>query len=185
MDTRVATIADRIELALRRLGRWSGAPIDPARLTDMGPFGMKTLAAEEWLEHVLVPRLRGGAPLPSESQLGVWATRQFDGDLDAAPLLDVLGELDALVEEPVRETIARVIAICERLPMVKAAYVVQFFAPHTGQLTTPALGLELDAALPADAFAAWPENEPLIVFGIGDDGMSRLARLTPPVYTAP
>jgi len=55
---RAAAIADRIEAELRRRGRWSAAAIDPARLVDMGAFGQKTLAAEEWIQFVLVSRIR-------------------------------------------------------------------------------------------------------------------------------
>lgn len=189
MSTRATALADRIETELRRLGRWSAAPIDPARLIDMGPFGMNTLAAEEWLQHVLLVRLREvlakGEPLPRDSQLGPWATRQLDGDPDAGPLLELLRELDAVAADPVLAMIDRVVARCRTLPMVAAAYVVQLYAPHTGQLTTPALGLALTGPLPADAFAGWPVTEPLIVFGLGDDAISRLARLTTPVHVAP
>ena len=191
---RVAAIADRIEAELRRLGRWSAEPIDPARLVDMGAFGRNTLAAEEWIQHVLVERIRAlvasGAALPRDSQTAVWATREFDGDGDADVLLDLLGELDALAQDSgkperpaVLATIDRVIALCQTLPMVKAAYVVQLYAPHADQLTSPALGLDLTAPLPPGAFAGWPASEALVVFGLGDDAISRLARLTPPVYT--
>ena len=188
MNLRATAIAERIEAELRRLGRWSADPIDQARLVNMGAFGCNTLAAEEWLQHVLVPRIRtlaaAGDPLPSASETAVWATREFDGDGDAAALIDLLRELDALAEDPVLATVARVIELCRTLPMVRSAYVVQLYAPHTGQLTTPALGLELAAALPPDAFASWPATTPLVVFGLGDDAISRLARLTPPVYVA-
>src|SRR5262249_32014444 len=66
------------------------------------PFGMRTLAPEEWIQFVLVPRLhelvatRGA--LPRESQTAVWATRQFDGDPDTGPLVALLQELDELAE---------------------------------------------------------------------------------------
>src|SRR5947207_9877587 len=83
LHDRVSALADRIEAELRRLGRWSSEPLDPARLVDMGPFGMRTLAAEEWIQHVLVPRLRELAAsrgeLPHESQTAAWAARQLVG----------------------------------------------------------------------------------------------------------
>ena len=107
---RVAAIADRLAAELVRLGRWQPAPIDPARLVDMGAFGMNTLAAEEWLQYVLMPRLRevarGESPLPTESSVAAWATRQFDGDPDAEGLLALLRELDALVDGELRDAVA-------------------------------------------------------------------------------
>ncbi len=101
---RAAVIADRLEAELVRLGRWSKVPIDPARLVDMGAFGQKTLAAEEWIQFVLLSRLReivaANGELPATSEVAVWATREFDGDLDAGPLIALLGELDELIEGP-------------------------------------------------------------------------------------
>lgn len=183
MTTRAGELADRLELALRRLGRWSGA-IDPALLIDAGPFGINTMTAEQWLEHVLIDRLRSGA-LPSESSISAWAVRNFDGDDQARPLLDVISEIDAMVNHPIRATATHAREFCMRLPMVAAAYLIQLHAPHANQLTTPALGLVLTGPLPADAFASWPAQLPLVVFALGDDAISRLARLTEPIYRAP
>ena len=348
---RTAVLADRIEAELRRLERWARGPIDPARLVDMGAFGMNTLASEEWIQFVLVPRLREVAAargeLPPESQTSAWAARQFDGDPDADALVDLLDELDALAEdaaasgvveaaaagdlarveqlvaagkviappalvgavagghravvewllahgadpeaedddgiaplvaaaagghralakflddpfalagwaierqeakvadhvaiaqallargarpgrraEPtgltplmvatffgqreiaerlraagadpldrdawgrtadrfaVYPTIARVIRLCRRLPMVQVAYVAQIHDPIGHRFTTPVLGLELSAPLPGDAFAGWPADDPILAFVLAGDAVSRLVRLTGPVYTA-
>jgi|GEM_PF-1792901 len=189
MSTSLAELADRIETELRFLGRWSDEPLDPARLVEMGPFGMNTLAAEEWIQHVLLRRLRDlaerGEPLPKQSDLAAWATRQLDGDGDATKLITLLRSVDELAtEHPVAALIERTIALGRRLPMVRAAYVVQFYAPHSGHLTTPAVALEINANLPPDAFADWPKTSPAIVFGLGSDPLSNLARLTTPVYQA-
>lgn len=323
---RAAALADQISAELRRLKRWSDDPFDPARLDGMGPFGMRTLAPEEWIQHVLVPRVREIAAklgeLPRESQTAAWAARQFDGDPDAGTLVALLGELDDLAErsappapqallgairagdragvldllargadpnaagddgiepifvaaaaghpalatfltapfevelaalgrpvpraddraaiveallargarpdrrveptgltplmtatffdqratakllraagaEPLERdawgrtadrfavypTIARVIRLGRRLPMVKAAHVAQVHDPAAHQYTSPAVGLDLAAPLPADAFASWPADDPIVAFVLADDAVSRLVRLTRPVYT--
>lgn len=347
---RAAALADRISAELRRRGRWSSEPLDPARLVDMGAFGMNTLAAEEWIQFVLVPRVRelvaARGELPRESQISAWAARQFDGDPEADALVELLRDLDELAEhaatsavveaaaagdlagveqrvtagqvitpaallgavanghrvvaewllmcgadpnaaggegieplfvaaagghpalatflatpfeiaasviersaskvanyvaiteallargarpdrrveptgltplmvatffgqreiaellrakgaEPLERdawgrtadrfavypTIARVIRLCRRLPMVRAAYVAQIHDPVAGQFTSPVLGLELSAPLPADAFEGWPADDPIVAFGLADDAVSRLVRLTRPVYT--
>jgi uncharacterized protein YqcC (DUF446 family) len=352
VHARAASLADRISAELRRLGRWSTEPLDPERLIDMGAFGMKTLAPEEWIQFVLLPRLRelvaSRGELPRESQTSVWASRQFDGAPEAAALVELLRELDELAgraassavataaaggdlarvealvaaghviapqalygavaagrravvdwllargadpdaagsegiaplfaaaagghpalaaflraplelaggtigeaergdaeadylaiaeallrrgarpdrcAEPagltplmtatyfgqreiaallrargaaplerdawgrtadrfaVYPTIARVIRLCRVLPMVKAAYVAQIHDPIAQQYTTPVLGLDLTAPLPGDAFAGWPAGDPIVAFALADDAVSRLVRLTRPVYT--
>ena len=80
-------------------------------------------------------------------------------------------------------TIARVIRLCRRLPMVQAAYVAQVHDPVGQQFTSPVVGLELSAPLPADAFANWPAADPIVAFALAEDAVSRLVRLTQPVYT--
>lgn len=326
LHERAAAIADDIQAELQRLGRWSDVAVAPERLVDMGAFGTRTLAAEEWIQSVLLPNIRAlvatGAPLPAHSATAVWATREFDGDPEVGRLLALLGRLDALVERPalapaalvaavasgdqeavaqllaagadpcaatddgltplhvaaagghpalatllaapfavdlatlaraphpdgpyaaiaaslvaagadpnarggpglltplmvatyfarpdvaaalqaagadpalrdawgrsaerlaVFPTIARLIGLCARLPMVRAAYLAQVHTPALHQYTTPLVGLELSASLPADAFAGWPADDPIVAFALADDAVSRLVRLGPPVYTA-
>ena len=205
---RLADLADQLEAELRRLGRWSATPLDPARLVDMGPFGMNTLAAEEWLQFVLLERLRGlvesGGELPATSDTAHWAMRQFDGD-DVPALLGLLRQLDALVAEdehaksppassaPSHPThpsadmasLGRaLVACCERLPMVRSAYLVQVYAPLSEELSSALVGFDLSAMLPPDAFSSWPAEHPIIAFVLGDDAVSRLVRQTRPAYTA-
>ncbi len=93
--------ADRIEHELRRLGTW-GSPAPPSPPTEA--FGADQGTFEQWLEHVLCPRLRELAaaradrqPPPRRSQIAAMAARQLpvpEGD----DLLSVLAELDAYVE---------------------------------------------------------------------------------------
>jgi hypothetical protein len=68
----------------------------------MGAFGENTMAFEQWIQFVLVPRLRGivrdRGEFPSASQLAVHAVRALDGDTDAERLHELLDALDRLVE---------------------------------------------------------------------------------------
>ena len=68
----------------------------------MGAFGENTMAFEEWIQFVLVPRLRGivrdREEFPSGSQLAVYAVRALDGDADAERLHELLDALDRLVQ---------------------------------------------------------------------------------------
>jgi len=114
----------------------------------------------------------------------------YFGLRDVAELLRARGAdpdlRDGLGRTPERfaefPSIARLIRLCRRLEMVKAAYIAQIHAPVTHQFTSPVVGLELTAPLPGDAFAAWPADEPVVAFGLGEDAVSRLIRLTPPAY---
>lgn len=79
-------------------------------------------------------------------------------------------------------TMARLIVFCARLPVVKSAYLADLHAPRTEEYTSPLVGLELEGPLPADAFAGWPADEPIVAFALADDAVSRLLALTPRVY---
>lgn len=92
-------IADSLEAELRRLGCW-GSPAPAGPVT--GAFGQPDLAFTQWLEHVLVPRLReiaaGEAKPPGSSMVAAQAVREFDGWPEADGLIAVLQRLDDLVE---------------------------------------------------------------------------------------
>ena len=93
-------MADAIEAELKALGRWSNERPAEEKFVDMGAFGMRTLAPEQWLQFVLVPRIReivsSGGEFPKDSAVATWAVRNFDGDDEAGKLLTLLNDLDDL-----------------------------------------------------------------------------------------
>jgi uncharacterized protein YqcC (DUF446 family) len=94
-------LADRIEAELRGLGAWESTRPPPDVLATAGPFGMNSLAYIQWIQWVLVPRLRevaeGAFAVPVSSDAGAHAVREFDGWHGAAGLTHLLIELDDLV----------------------------------------------------------------------------------------
>jgi len=99
---KVAAIADALEAELRRLGRWSVQRPPPEAFENMGAFGGRTLAFEQWIQFVLLERIREivstrGA-FPSSSQVGVYAVRELDGDPEAGELCSLLSTLDWVIE---------------------------------------------------------------------------------------
>lgn len=102
LHAKAATIADALEAELRRLGRWSAQRPPPEAFENMGAFGGRTLAFEQWIQFVLLERIREivstrGA-FPSSSQVGVYAVRELDGDPDAGELGSLLSTLDWIIE---------------------------------------------------------------------------------------
>lgn len=101
----ISGIADRLEAELRRLGAWSDTPLPPEKMQFTRAFGGDTMAFEQWIQFVLVARLRdiaaSGGPLPPNSSLAAYAVREFDGSEDQmAALIDLLREVDALCPRP-------------------------------------------------------------------------------------
>jgi uncharacterized protein YqcC (DUF446 family) len=98
VETAYGEIADELEAELRRLGWW-GSPAPEGPVTSA--FGGRDMSFAQWLEHILVPRLRevaaGDAEPPGDSQVAAYAVRELDGFDEAGPLLEVLGRLDRLV----------------------------------------------------------------------------------------
>ena len=92
---------DELEAELRRLGRWSDTPPEPAAFESRRAFFGDTMAFETWLQFVLIPTVRRicaeeGA-LPSQSDVGAYAVRSFDGDDGAGHLTTLLSEFDRLI----------------------------------------------------------------------------------------
>ncbi len=207
LHERAEKIADEIQAELVRLGRWSAQRPPDEKFVDMGAFGMKTLAPEQWLQFVLLPRVREvvkeKGEFPESSNVAVWAMRNFDGDPDADHLQSLLRDFDALFEDAafdrtapppsddgalpgpdpkLTRLTARLVRLLSQLPAVKSAYLAQLYFPSTDQLTTPVLGLELDGPLAVDAFVSLPKEDPFVAMVLADDAISRLLRLGTPFY---
>jgi uncharacterized protein YqcC (DUF446 family) len=74
MDDRVPALADQlllIERELRALGAWASSPPAPEALASQEPFCLDTLAFDQWLQWIFLPRMKRilerGEPLPSVS----------------------------------------------------------------------------------------------------------------------
>jgi uncharacterized protein YqcC (DUF446 family) len=85
-----------IEQELRRLQLLDG-PLSPP-VAVASAFGAGEMPFEHWLAKVFMPRLREAQRhrrWPPSSQVALAAMRNFDGQPGYAPLLELLGQLDA------------------------------------------------------------------------------------------
>lgn len=93
-----------LEMALRSVGLWSALPPDPELLASQAPFCVDTLAFEEWLQWLFIPRmadiLEAGRPMPGRFQIAPMAEEAF-GYLGrrGAPLVAVLIRIDRLAAQ--------------------------------------------------------------------------------------
>jgi uncharacterized protein YqcC (DUF446 family) len=67
----------------------------------MGAFGSNTMAFEQWIQFILIPRIqqivRDNDEFPSGSMLATYAVRAFDGDYDTSDLQKLLYDIDQLI----------------------------------------------------------------------------------------
>jgi uncharacterized protein YqcC (DUF446 family) len=100
--------ANEIEVELKLLRRWTMTPLPAEKFENMGAFGCNTMSFEQWLQFVLIPRVRAiileKDTFPQGSMLGPYAIRVFDGDLEASHLHDLLYELDEIVNADTGES---------------------------------------------------------------------------------
>jgi uncharacterized protein YqcC (DUF446 family) len=89
-----------IEFELRRIGYWSPDPLPEEAYDFREAFAMDTMAFSQWLQFILIPRVRQiikqEGTFPTDSMVGAQAVREFDGDTDAGQLVKLLSEFDAL-----------------------------------------------------------------------------------------
>ena len=101
----VAAKLDEIEAEMKRIGMWQEQPPRPEQFSFTQAFAMDTMAFEQWLQFVFVPRVREivatrGA-FPPHSQVAVQAVREFDAHpLDTSRLHTLLHEFDRLFGPP-------------------------------------------------------------------------------------
>ena len=96
----VAKAISAIETEMKRIGYWSDEPLPPEAYDFHQAFAMDTMAFPQWLQFVLVPRVKqivaDEGEFPASSMVAVQAIREFDGDDKAEHLVELLGEFDAL-----------------------------------------------------------------------------------------
>ncbi|MFN8373775.1 MAG: YqcC family protein [Anaerolineae bacterium] len=98
--TKVASVLDSIEAELKRIGYWQDTPLQPEQYDFRAAFAMDTMAYNQWLQFVFIPRVRSiiaaQGQFPASSSVGTQAVREFDGNHEAARLVILLSEFDAL-----------------------------------------------------------------------------------------
>lgn len=105
MDSRVLQVADQlllIERELRVQGWWESDSPGEQALASQQPFCIDTLAFEQWLQWVFLPRMKclleSGAPLPQASGIQAMAEQVYGASsAQARRLIEVLGEFDRLI----------------------------------------------------------------------------------------
>ncbi len=99
----VAAAIDAVEAEMKQVGVWEIEEPTPGALAAGGAFGTKSMAFEQWLRWIFVPRVRQildeHGPFPPKSQVSQQAYREWRmwsevPEMD--PLLERLREFDAL-----------------------------------------------------------------------------------------
>jgi uncharacterized protein YqcC (DUF446 family) len=103
-SSRVRSCLDAVIHAMKEGGAWDiGRPKDEA-FVDMGAFGNRTMAFEQWLRWVFVPNVEqllvSGGPWPKSSSVAVTAVREGDTKPVVAAMVAPLSHFDALFQAP-------------------------------------------------------------------------------------
>lgn len=95
----VAAALDRIVDEMQRVGLWSDAPIEPAKLSFKEAFASDTMTGPEWLQFIFIPSVRQkisqGLNLPGKSNVSFIA-KDLAADERHWPLMWRIGEFDDL-----------------------------------------------------------------------------------------
>lgn len=98
LDSQLATLLQHIEAEMRRIGLWQDQSPAPEALQIDAAFAHSRLAFSQWLQFVLLPRVRlilqEHGPFPERSQVGTIAIREWDTFPAADRLIGLLCELD-------------------------------------------------------------------------------------------
>jgi uncharacterized protein YqcC (DUF446 family) len=96
-------VADRllaIEIKLRQMNCWQSEPLAAEKYLSCEPFCLDTMSFEQWLQFVLLPRLKqlveDGQPLPTVSGVAPMAEEHYRSGSDPGQAL--IRELAALDE---------------------------------------------------------------------------------------
>jgi uncharacterized protein YqcC (DUF446 family) len=94
-------VVDGLEAELRRMDLWEHVPPSQQMLTSTEPFCFDTLALSQWLQWLLIPRMRrifaGEGNLPTRSAIHPLAEDCFRHLDDASALLMLIERFDRLI----------------------------------------------------------------------------------------
>lgn len=89
-----------IEAEMRNVRLWQDQPLTAEQMKFTQAFGMDTMSFDQWLQFIFIPRVRqivdSKGNFPRASNVGAQAVREFDGNDEAAHLVHLLCEFDAL-----------------------------------------------------------------------------------------
>ncbi len=102
LEQQIRQCLAEIEPALCELGLWQPMPPTAEAFTSAEPFCLDTMAAEQWLQWVLLPRMAAlldrGGPLPSRFMITPYFEEALSlSPTDAQRLLQILRRLDDLL----------------------------------------------------------------------------------------
>lgn len=104
MDPRFHALAEQlllVERELRLQGMWSSASPAPEALASREPFCVDTLAFEQWLQWIFLPRMKTilehDYALPASSGIVVMAEVAYRGQPSMSGLLEALAAFDRLI----------------------------------------------------------------------------------------
>lgn len=98
--TDIIILLDKLEAELRQQLLWSSQAPDAQALASTMPFCCDTLALEQWLQFIFLPRMRAllqaGAALPKKVAILPMAEEAFKTyPQPLLVLLDIIGQLDS------------------------------------------------------------------------------------------
>lgn len=104
MYLQVASILIDVESELRQLGLWQSAAPSPKALASSAPFCVDTLAFNQWLQFVFIPRMSDlvehRQQLPANCQVAPMAEEFFrNRELSARSLIASLDQLDKVLSQ--------------------------------------------------------------------------------------
>ncbi|ABE54830.1 protein of unknown function DUF446 [Shewanella denitrificans OS217] len=99
--SRCKTHLVRLEALLKQQNLWSDSEPSPAALASTAPFSCDTMAFEEWLQFIFIPKL--GAivdakqPLPSQMHLAPMASQVWQANPVYQPIIEQLIAMDDFI----------------------------------------------------------------------------------------
>lgn len=94
----VLQLLQQLEAQLRQCGLWQATAPNAQALASTEPFCVDTLAFEQWLQFVLIPKLRlmiaEHAPLPTNVSMAPMAEYAFAQQPQLSPLINTIATID-------------------------------------------------------------------------------------------